>query len=95
MKTKLFRYLRIVYSMLAKLRNGFYFLSECFGPYQKTKKYKEFVRAYTRKYSLISRITGNNIYEPELSSTIKFNKEGFRDVDRQVIKNNDVLRIGV
>lgn len=64
-------------------------------PYQKTRKYKEFVRAYTRKYSLISRITGNNIYELELSSAIKFNKEGFRDVDRQVIKNNDVLRIVV
>jgi FkbM family methyltransferase len=52
------------------IESVFYRLQQCFGPYERTRKYKGFDLAYTRGYSLVSRITRGREYEPELCLAI-------------------------
>jgi|GEM_PF-596391 len=63
-------YLKATYSLLRKIKNGVYFPLEYFSPYERTRKYRGFTLFYTRRYSLVNRIRGNNIYEAKLSQRI-------------------------
>jgi len=63
-------YLKAVYRIPGKIKAISYSLYECLGPYERTRIYKGFNLAYTRGYSLVSRIIGNGIYEPKLSQEI-------------------------
>jgi FkbM family methyltransferase len=63
-------YMKSIYRMLHRIINAIYLFCECFGPYERTRIYKGFILACTRGYSLVSRIRGNNVYEPELSKRV-------------------------
>lgn len=85
----LFPYLKALYRILRKLKIGLYFFYEYFGPYVRMRKYRGFYLFYTRGYSLIGRILGNNIYEHELSQRIilelkKTSSEYFLDVGANI-----------
>jgi len=67
---KLLPYLKAAYNMLKTIINGIYSFFESFGSYEKTRKYRGFTLAYSRGYSLISRIIGDKIYEAKLSQRI-------------------------
>jgi len=82
-------YLKAVYRMLKKFKVNICFLYDYFGPYVRMRKYRGFYLFYTRGYSLIGRILGNNIYEPELSQRIvlelkKTKSEYFLDVGANI-----------
>lgn len=82
-------YLKVIYRVLKKIKTLNYVLCEYLGPYEKTRRYKGFVLACTRGYSLVSRITDNSVYEPELSRAIinelkKTQSEYFLDVGANI-----------
>lgn len=63
-------YMKTIYRILQKIKNGIYLFCEYFGPYERTRIYRGFILACTRGYSLVGRIRGNNVYEPELSQRV-------------------------
>lgn len=63
-------FLKGVYKILKKTRENIWVLFQYLGPYEKTRRYRGFTLVYTRGYSLVGRLSGNNIYEPELSQRI-------------------------
>jgi len=63
-------YLKTAYNMLKTIIIYSYSFFEYFGPYERTRRYRGFVLAYSRGYSLINRIIGDKIYEAKLSRKI-------------------------